>query len=368
MSPLSQQNGGLIVPFTGLRLPHGFEPSFAGEFSVPVPLVPNLFCVGSLDGQLLFTDLEGRVTLESPGKGSVSGEAINGVARVGSLVAVSTRQELNFWPITKPQGGYLPHGAHGVTATQSGYFIAPLGQDGILMAEPGARGDVELTAHMPGDESVYVYRLVSFRTETGEEAVACAARLGGIIAGRFSSAQTTHAMHTASFKNLDVVDLCRLEPDSGSLAVAALCRDGSLILFGDILSDKKPKTVKFQNVQGVAYRVAASRGDVYVLTSKGLYVLAKLGSRFANGELLGGVVTPVMPLPMAAVDMNLAWGRWLLVALPDEVRRFDVEQIHEYVPEHIGQGEIQGFQPVALPLEPLWKDVMPTARPMAMAG
>ena len=56
------------------------------------------------------------------------------------------------------------------------------------------------------------------------------------------------------------------------------------------------------------------------MTSRGLFVLGRLADRFVNGETLSGVTTPVMPLEMAAIDMNLAWGRWLLVVLANEVR------------------------------------------------
>ncbi len=367
MNWLPQNGESLIVPYAHLPIPDGFEVCWAGEFSVPFPLIPALLCFGSVDGNLLFANQELTHLVGSKAKASVSGEAINGVAWSGTWAAVSTRQEVSFWSLTGPQGGHLPHGAHGITTTRSGYFIAPLGRTGILTAKPPSGDEAPLLmAHRP-DENLYVYRVTSVRSQTGVEVLACAARLGGVVAGIFSGSQETHTMNTARFKNFDVVDICPLCPELDSLAVAALGRDGSLILFRDVLSDKNPKRFKFQSIKGVAYRILCRRGDIYVLTSKGLYVLGKLGSCYVNGEL-EGTTTPVLPLETVAVDMNLAWGRWLLVVLANEVRRLDVDLIHEYVPQHIGHGEIQEFQPVFMPLEPDWKDITPTSQPLEVAS
>jgi hypothetical protein len=106
-----------------------FHESFAVCWAGPHPFAPGL-CFGSEDGMVLFTDEQGRA-LSLPGKGSVSGEAVNGVACMGTWVAVSTRQEVNFLPLPGTEGGHsfgvaFPYGAHGVSATPSGYFIAPL--------------------------------------------------------------------------------------------------------------------------------------------------------------------------------------------------------------------------------------------------
>lgn len=366
MNRLPENDGGLIVPFTDLVFTDGFEACWAGELSLRSPLIPQLLCFGSIDGRLLFTDWEAKALGES--QGSVSGEAINGVAWAGTWAAVSTRQEVNFWSFSERQGGYLPQGAHGIAATSSGYFIAPLGQTGILTVKPPLGDHSPLMAHSPGDENFYVYRVISLRSQTGEEVIVCAARMGGIMAGHFSGSRETHTMNTVGFKNIDIVDICPLSPGLDSLAVAALGRDGSLILFQDVLTDKNPRSWKPQSGTGVAYRVLSCRGDIYVLTSKGLYVFAKLGSRFVSGELLEGMTPPAMRLPMAGVDMNVAWGQWLLVVLANAVRRFDVKLIQDYVHQHIGQGEIQELQTVAVTFEPEWRDLKPTARLLEIAG
>jgi hypothetical protein len=69
---------------------------------------------------------------------------------------------------------------------------------------------------------------------------------------------------------------------------------------------------------------------------------------------------------MSAIDMNLACGSWLLVVLVNEVRRFDLDLIHAYIPQHMGESEIQGFEPAILPYESEVSDVIPTTRPMPL--
>ncbi|MFO0964943.1 MAG: hypothetical protein U0793_05045 [Gemmataceae bacterium] len=141
-------------------------------------------------------------------------------------------------------------------------------------------------------------------------------------------------MSRARFGNLDIIDVCSV---AGTLGVIALARDGALILFQNILSDKKPKEARFASIKGVAYRVLSHRGDVHVLTSEGLYVLGNLGSEVVQGRAVRGSITPVLPIAMEPVDMTLAWDRWILVVTQNEVRRFDGDLIHAHVP-HDGDG------------------------------
>ena len=104
------------------------------------------------------------------------------------------------------------------------------------------------------------------------------------------------------------------------------------------------------------------------MTSRGLFILGKLASRFVNGEAMEGVTTEVMPLPMEAIDMNLAWRRWLLVVLANEVRRFDLDLIHEFVSKRIAHIEIMEWQSVGAPMESEWRDINSTTGPLALAS
>lgn len=362
------ENGDIsIVPDTRIVFPQGFEVCWSGSH----PFQKGL-CFGSLDGRILFTDEE-SVPLRPAGKGSVSQEAINGVACVGTWVVVTTRQEVNFWPLPGTDGGHsfgfaFPYGAHDITTTPSGYFIAPLGRTGIMAVKPPFVFESPVTVYSLDEPSFYAYRTIALRSQTGTEVLACACRLGGIAAGEFSGAQKKLPMTTATFKGLDVVDICPLNPGSDSLAVAALGRDGSLVLFQDVLHDKNPMTLKFPKVTGIAYRVLSCRGDIYLLTGKGLFVLGKLASRFSSQELVQDVTTPILPLTMEAVDMTLAAERWLLVVMTDEVRKFDVDSIHQSVPVQLGNGKFQEYQPTILSPDWNWTDIEQTTTQIALVA
>lgn len=364
MNSFVDNGDAFIVPFAPIRFPEGFEVCWAG----PHPFQMGL-CFGSLDGKILFAD-EGGVPLRPPRQGSHSSEAINGVACAGTWVVVTTRQELNFWPLPGTEGGHrfglaFPYGAHDVTTTQSGYFVAPLGRTGILAVQPPFSLDTPVTVYCFDKSGLYAYRAISLRSQTGTEVLACASRRGGIAAAKFSGSQQKLPMTTATFNGIDVVDICPLDPGADSLAVVALGRDGTLILSRDVLQDKKPLTMKFSSIKGVAYRVLSCRGDLYVLTSKGIYVLGKLAARFLAKELVRGVSTPVLPVPMEAADANLAADRWLLVVLTNEVRKFDVDFIHQSVPEQLEHGEFQEYQETTL--SPDWQhfDIEETTKQIA---
>src|SRR5204862_5036349 len=113
----------------------GFEVSWAGR----APGKPA-FCFGSEDGRFLFTDSNG-VALYKPDTGSLSGEAINGLAFVQRWIAVSTRNEVTLWTLPqhdgeKPRKMEFSTGAHDVISGTSGCFFAPLGLAGFLFFRP----------------------------------------------------------------------------------------------------------------------------------------------------------------------------------------------------------------------------------------
>jgi hypothetical protein len=310
-----------------------FEPSWAG----PHPFRDG-FCFGSEDGKLLFTDEEGKSLSGGPAKGSVSGEAINGIAGWQSWLAVSTREEVNLiaLPTTaaeKIASVTFPCGAHDVIATPSGYFAAPLGRSGLMIAKPSPNSALPVTIiNGPVDEHHYLYR-VACVVRDGKEILVCAMRNGGVGATEFQTPAQKHAMNSITFDGLDVVDVCGIGPAGTSLATCAVGKDGTFLLFRDILNDKKPVTLKYDNIQGTAYRLLRWHGHLCLLTSKGLHFLAKLAERFLAGDAMGETKTPLLFVPLTAVDANLCFERWLLVVMPDEVRRYDIGLILENVPD-----------------------------------
>ncbi len=154
--------------FTPVSLPPGFEASWAG----PGPRDGD-FCFGSEDGRWIIQTAEG-VSYECRDPAGDIEEAINGVAFLENVTAVSTRAEVAF--ITGPSQGENktirsgdPHGAHGVLATASGYFVAPLGRSGLMMVKPetGSKQSVEIILGPKG--GLNFYQAISLPTTSRKE-------------------------------------------------------------------------------------------------------------------------------------------------------------------------------------------------------
>jgi hypothetical protein len=317
----------------------------------------DLFCFGSEDGRLLFADSQGIVQ-NKPVLVAPSQEAINGVAFLQRWMCVSTRNEILLWtPPRKPgdssMGASVPMGAHGVIAGHSGYLLAPLGPAGLLYCRPTQGAEQTITVSSGPLEDAYFYRLISLRASGGEEIVASAARQGGVAAMEFRGEDQKHTLSTFTFNGLDVVDLCPLGRQAAPEGAAALGRDGTLILFRDVLRDRHPGTVKYESIKGTAYRLLSARGYLFLLTSEALYVIAGLIDRFLDVDAQN-VPTPVLAIPMEAIDAGLGSDEWLWIVMPDGVLRFDIGLLEQITPNQMEHGELR--EQVPMILTPDWRE------------
>jgi len=300
------------------------------------------FAIGADDGRLQCTDEEGRLLLDMIG--SLSGEAINGIASYGRSMAVSTRHEvtLRTWPQEQLRHFDVlvaPHGAHGISATQSGYYVAPLGETGILWMKADAGADEPPQVMTTAKAGMYIYRVVAQTCQPGQDLLLCAARKSGLGLLAVQWGDSTCQMRHATFPELDVVDVCFVGGSSAAPVVAGVGRDGVLILAPDLLHDVAPLLLKFAAVQGRAYRLLSAGGHLFLLTSSALYVLLNLGTRLLQGLPSGKFTTPIFAMPLEAVDASLIGDRWLLIVLPDEVLRLDLKQMFANAPGYRSEGE-----------------------------
>jgi hypothetical protein len=329
-------HGASAEAVKAIALPAGFVPTWAGPFHSP-----QFFCVGSEDGRVVFSKKDGSLTDSS----QLLKEAINGVAVVGKWMAVTSAIKVVFFPLLRGDRAeesfplIFLHGAHGVKATASGYFIAPLGRNGVMVISPPFNLGKGVTTHASEQEDFYIYRAECIVAENKREVLICAARLGGLAAAEFSGSDQTHVLNAMSLDNFDVVDFCQLIPESNNSAVAALGRDGTISLSRNVLTDKKPQAIKFQTIEGVAYRVLACCGDIYVLTSQALYMIPDLATRFLAGELGRRINTQILVMPMDAIDANLCGEEWMLVVTTHGLQRLNVRVIHEWKPGSAAEAE-----------------------------
>jgi hypothetical protein len=301
------------VPSKELMFPNGLEVSWAGAH----PFQPG-FCLGTEDGVLHLFDREFK-SVGPPFNASNSREAINSVVACANWIVTSTRQTVTFIAKEASNGQRvtheLPFGAHNL-AVSDGFVVASLGPLGLMFARPilNADGLFNLGA-TAANIGLNVYRVVALPSS---RILVAAARAGGLVFGKLKPPEVD--MKVLSFPGLDVVDVCPIGTPQFSQAIAAVAKDGTLVLSKDILHDAHPRTMKFENVQGVTYRILSDRGHLFVLTNKVLYGLTGFAERFLNGTLNGKKDCRILALPMTAIDMSLVQNELVIVELDRIVR------------------------------------------------
>lgn len=280
----------------------------------PNSRMPGLF-LGFDNGTFIFTDAtKGHVS--TPQQISPSIDAVNGIAAVGATsLAVSTRSDVSFIQANSSNGparAVFPGGAHGVIATKSGSFIAPLGPKGLLIVRPtnGPLQGMEVTRGT--ERKLYFYRVAALHDTHGTETLIFANRKSGVGLSVFNSTERGRIVHTRESEGIEIVDVCAISP--GSLSAIAISKTADLLWIKDTSKNTDPVVFKLTGVEGSVYRVLATARHLFVLTSKSLYVWIDLVDR----ALAGQFVSPDMmrlELPVDAVDMSLVDDEYLLLVM-----------------------------------------------------
>lgn len=295
-------------------------------------------CLGFDDGTIIFSETAtGEKT--RPQEVSPAREAINGVAAIGTCsLAVSTRSDVTFIQIesrVKNSRAVFQGGAHGVVATQSGYFVAPLGVTGLLIAKPetGPQQRMQVTTGTEGQ--LYFYRMAALHDKTGKETLVFANRRNGVGLSEFMGEEGKRNVHTLSFEGLDVVDVCGVTP--GSLAALAISPKAEVLWIRDSSKRDDPLAMRLGGIEGQVYRVLATPQHLFVLSSKALYMWANLVSTVLYGQQ-GTPKSHPLVLPLEAVDMSLFGNQYILLVMASNsimgVKIGDLEKQHsDYVGE-----------------------------------
>ena len=271
--------------------------------------------LGFDDGSIVFA---GAATgsISDLEKVSPSGEAINGIASIGATsLAVSTRSEVSFFQADSPGGPtrvVFPGGAHGVVATRSGAYVAPLGPEGLLIVRPSSSMVQKFAVSRGTEGKLYFYRVAALHDRHGTETLVFANRKNGVGMSVFNSRDRRRLVRTMGFQGADVVDVCAAA--TGSLAAVAVSRTADLLWIKDTSSNVDPVILRPMHVEGAVYRVLAASRHLFVLTSKALYVWIDLVGRALAGQFAGPDMT-MLVLPIDAIDMALIEDQYLLLVM-----------------------------------------------------
>jgi len=170
----------------------------------------------------------------------------------------------------------------------------------------------------------------------------------------------------SALKPKDYVATCSIGNVEMPFAAVSMSRDGEVDFFVDILTEKTPLTWHFNHTQGigVAYSIVAIDGNLFIMTSTGIYVCVDIVERFLRGKLIVGVETvTVRHLPLEIIDFAFAYNTCMMVLVHDKVVRFHLNNL--LAPDHsIVTGQFIGQATVmeASNSDSVWADItLPSA-------
>jgi hypothetical protein len=273
------------------------ETSWVGE----CPWTQTLW-FGSEDGKLYFAPPDSpasrdseivTATISPMSSISVATDPINEVAFAGDYFAASSRNEVAVG--RRPGPGSTEYqiyahpfigGAHGVVASRSGAFLAPIADQGLLILEVSGQ-DVSARIASPPEVPFNFYRLIRLGIGDSNNAFAVAGRRDGLMALDLDEESNARSVIHHPSEGHDIVDVCSLRDASFPFAAACVSRDCMLFFFRNVLEEEAPTKFNLGNLEDTAYTLLSARGHLFLLTDSKLVVMPNLASRFLRGEQLG---------------------------------------------------------------------------------
>jgi hypothetical protein len=297
------------------------------------------FAYGDEEGWLRYSSVDGPLNSPMPFKVVESDRAINQIAfnSCGEYKYIAACTGSNIAIHRVGEGGERIYtktvdvGGHGLYATRWGGFLAPLGPGGLAAFYPTADGtlDQHILRHRNNFPYYYSMSRVGLTAE-GKELWACAGRSGGLMAitlDEKSVPQLVRSSQSAT-RPKDYVSVCGIGDEQRPYATVSISRDGQVDFSANLLKDKTPLTWHFPETQGIAYSLLAADGNLFILTSKGIYVCIDIVKSFLEGKLAAGSsLSQVRYLSLEAIDFTLLYNRWLMILQHNMVVRLDVREL-----------------------------------------
>jgi hypothetical protein len=186
---------------------------------------------------------------------------------------------------------FFPGGAHGVIATKSGSYVAPLGPNGLLIVRP--TNDFLQKEVTKGTEGkLHFNRAASLHDQLGTETLIFANRKNGVGLCVFSSDERPRVV----------------------LSAIAVSKTADLLWINDTSQNTDPVVIRPTHVEGAVYRALATSRHLFVLTSKALYVWFDFVNRAIAGQFASTEMVRLV-LPIDAIDMYLLDDQYLFLVM-----------------------------------------------------
>jgi hypothetical protein len=277
---------------------------------------------------------------------TLADDAINGIAYWSDFIGISTRSEVFVHrripnrPIERLVAG--PGGAHGILATPTGQFLAPMGIKGLFCVDVSKSANFRAWTEGVDGVPINLYGLTRLGNAAGTEVLACAGRIDGLMRIQFDPGAQSSDVSRLTASGIDFVDVCSLRSDACPYALAALCLDRSVVLVRDFHKDQEPQTLHPDQIRGTPYSIRCALGHLFILTSQHVTMLPNLAQWF-----LGEIVAPAQGFLQRSVQADeifTAYDHELLVLTDDGLEIDDISQLATVrVPSNRKAADSDGF-------------------------
>jgi hypothetical protein len=244
-------------------------------------------------------------------------------------------------------------GAHGIKHTLGNYLVAPAGPSGIIVVMFDATGQGQIQTVLARDEFRYFYDFstLGLSQGIGPEISVCACRSDGLVLFLVEPGSGLVSIKSVKVgdKVIDMVGVISIYNADFPLALIGLGKNRSLHFFRDPLHMREIDSLEFPYIPGTAYKLLRYGAHVILLTSKGICFIPSIVGQFHRGESIEGE-RRVRFFKIEAIDINIAFDKWLLVVIPDGIIRMELAKVlpGADIPEVIKRRMNAGF-------EELWK-------------
>ncbi len=298
-------------------------------------IMPDTFLLGTENGQLIECGIDGPIENSRPVQVTAEKESINAVAHFffeNELhVGITTRTEIAVHRFSA--GSHRSDvfrrnfGAHGIKRSMMPGFVVPAGPSGLVVLMPNARGNYDCS--QSPNQNVYLYDLcmLGVKSENGAERWMAACRKEGLIAIETKIGAKPNPTNRFNFKDepQDFVGVISIGDASKLWAFVALEKSRRLHFLGDVFRSQATHTVHLPFVPGTAYKILSYNNHILMLTSRGLCIIPDLIREFHTTGLSRDYRN-VKFMDVEAMDINIAFDKWLLILTPDGVMRIDLSE------------------------------------------
>jgi len=281
----------------------------------------NALCAGGEDGKLHFLPADPAGKTIDIRSIQLATDAINDVAFAGDLIAISSRNEVQVAYHADDRAlNLLRHsftgGAHGVVASRGGGFLAPIGDQGLLILNPLSHPWIDAKVASFRNIPFNCYKVVRLGYDFHEEAFAATGRRDGLVALGFAKGMFCPPMIHHHFEGHDIVDVCSLNDPGFPLAVACVSRNCVIFFIRNVLEVEAPLALNGVGSQDTAYTLLSAQGHLLLLTAEKLITLPNVASRFLRGDTLTGSLE-IVNTPIYASEAFLRRDQSVLLIAED---------------------------------------------------